>query len=181
MTSSPVTFPDLILLALLVASGYTDIRYHKIFNALTLPALALGLILNTAFFGLAGARSSGVGFLIGFGVFFLIYLWGGIGGGDVKLVGAVGAIAGYPFIVPAIFYSILIGGAMALIELVWQKRLIRSLKNIFITVFTFFIPKTTAIPLDPAESLKVPYGLAIAAGTLWAWVEAHFFNRFLIL
>ncbi|MCX5859237.1 MAG: A24 family peptidase [Proteobacteria bacterium] len=175
------TVSDPVLLALLATSGYTDIRYQKIYNAFTLPALALGLILNTAFFGFAGARSSAIGFLVGFGIFFLIYLWGGIGGGDVKLAGAIGAIAGYPFIVPALFYSILIGGAMALIELVWRKRLFRSLKNIFITVFTFFLPGTAAIPLDPAESLKVPYGFAIAAGTLWAWVEAHFFNRFLIL
>ena len=181
MNSSPVTFSDLILLVLLGTSGYTDIRRQKIYNACTLPALALGLIWNTAFFGLAGARSSVTGFLLGFGIFFLIYLWGGIGGGDVKLMGAIGAIAGYPFIIPAILYSILIGGAIALIELVWQKRLLRSIKNIFLTLFTFFIPKLNTVPLDPAESLKVPYGLAISAGTLWAWVESHFFNSFLIL
>ncbi|MDD5225310.1 MAG: A24 family peptidase [bacterium] len=181
MNPPAFTLSDPLLLALLAASGYTDIRYQKIYNALTLPALALGLILNTALGGAAGAKSGAVGFLVGFGIFLVIYLWGGIGGGDVKLAGAIGAIAGYPFIVPALFYSILTGGAMALIELVRRKRLFRSLKNILITVFTFFLPGTAAIPLDPEESLKVPYGFAIAAGTLWAWVEAHFFNHFLIL
>lgn len=168
---------DACLLVLLLVTGYTDLRYRKVFNAVTFPAIGLGLILHPVFFGIPGLKSALIGFAVGFGIFFLIYIWGGIGGGDVKLVGAIGALGGYPFIIYAVFYAALVGGGLAVLELIWQKRLIRSLKNIFITVFSFFIPKMKTIPLDPRESVKIPYGFGIAAGTLWAWVEMRLFEH----
>lgn len=167
---------DVCLLALLLISGYTDLRCRKVYNAVTFPAIGIGLLLNPVLFGIPGLKSALIGFAVGFGLFLLIYVLGGIGGGDVKLVGAIGALGGYPFIVYAIFYSALVGGGIAVLELIWQKRLLRSLKNIFITIFSFLIPRMKTIPLDPRESIKVPYGFGIAAGTFWAWAELKIFG-----
>lgn len=71
------------------AAAYCDHAIWKIPNKLTLPAFVLGLIYQAAFNGLPGLQDAGLAFLAGFGVYFLLWMIGSGGGGDVKLMGAV--------------------------------------------------------------------------------------------
>lgn len=162
---------------LLVINGTTDLVKSKLYNAVNFPAIVLGLIVN----GLWGKEAlvfSLIGCVLGFGLFFIVFLFGGMGGGDVKFMAAIGAIGiprfsesvgGYPFILWASFYSALVGGLVAIIAMIAKGRLIRSLKNIARTVVTFLVPVFTTVPLKPEDSIKVPYGFGIATGTLWTW------------
>lgn len=164
---------QIIFFLLLLATAVTDFVYKKIYNFITLPAIALGLIGNSVFGGWDGLKFSLLGLLIGSGVFFLIFIFGGMGGGDVKLMAAIGALMGSPFIVGAVFYSILVGGLLAIILMIWKGTLWSSLKNIFRSLYTSLVPGLERVPLKPENSLPVPYGMAIVLGSLWAWAEGY--------
>jgi prepilin peptidase CpaA len=164
---------QIIFFLLLLVTAVTDLAYKKIYNFITIPAIVLGLIGNSVFDGWDGLKFSLLGLLIGGGGFFLIFIFGGIGGGDVKLMAAVGALMGYPFIVGAVFYSILVGGLTAIVLMIWRDILWSSLKNIFRSLYTGLVPGLERIPLKPENSLPVPYGMAIVLGSLWAWVGSY--------
>ena len=71
-----------LLVSVMGAAGWYDLRERRIPNVLTLSALAGALLLRS----LAGFESVGDGLLgaaIGFGLALPFFLVGGLGGGDV--------------------------------------------------------------------------------------------------
>lgn len=92
--------PSLIVLAVgvgvyTVLAAVWDIRFRKIPNALTVSSLVLGLAFQMSFHGLEGLGNAVGGFAIGFGALFVLWLIGGGGAGDVKLLGALGVWLGF--------------------------------------------------------------------------------------
>lgn len=165
---------SIVLGLLLVLAAYTDLRWGKVYDWCTLPALALGLILSL----LAGGRGGGpgwesalLGLAVGGGVFGLAYLAGGLGGGDVKLAAAIGAIKGFPFILSALFYAALVGAVLALITLIARGRLASGLHGAGRWLFSWRA-RAGAAPAagEPTPPDTIPYGVAIAAGTIYALV-----------
>jgi len=77
------------------AAAVWDLRTRRIPNKLTLPVFGLGLLYQVVFSGLAGLSDAGLAFLLGFGVLFVLWLIGGGGGGDVKLIGALSVWLGF--------------------------------------------------------------------------------------
>ncbi len=77
------------------AAAVSDLRTRRIPNLLTLPALLLGLGYQAAFFGWAGLADAGLAFVMGFGILFVLWLIGGGGGGDAKLMGALSVWLGF--------------------------------------------------------------------------------------
>jgi prepilin peptidase CpaA len=71
-----------------------DWRIRKIPNWLTVPVFALGILLHTIAGGFSGLQFSLLGFATGFGLLLVLWLFGGGGGGDVKMMGALGAWLG---------------------------------------------------------------------------------------
>lgn len=85
-----------VVVALFTAvAAIWDYRQHRIPNKLTLPVFAMGLIYQAWFHGWAGLGNASGGFLVGFGVLFVLWIVGGGGGGDVKLMGALSVWLGY--------------------------------------------------------------------------------------
>lgn len=91
-TVGPV--PAAVLLAVAVVCAITDLWKGKIYNAVTYPAMAIGVVLALAQHGAPGIFYALGGFAVGFFPAFVLFALGGMGGGDVKLLGAIGAIAG---------------------------------------------------------------------------------------
>jgi prepilin peptidase CpaA len=81
---SQVMFVAAVVVVTAVAL-YTDLRWARIPNALTLPFFALGP-------GLIDALQ---GFALGFGTYFVLWIVAGSGGGDVKLMGALSVWLGF--------------------------------------------------------------------------------------
>ena len=159
------------LLAMLVACVYTDLAKGKILNAVTLPALFFGLAANYALGGAMPEErlffESLVAMGIGGGALFVIYLFGGFGAGDVKLMAAVGALSADRHLVMwALVYTAVIGAAMAAGMLVWKGRLMEGLRRSFRLLVTF---RRQARDVEKKEELFLPYGFAISVGSMWAW------------
>ncbi len=83
------------VVALTGVAAYTDTRRRKIPNWLTLPFFAAGWIYQGWSHGGAGLYDGLLGFALGFGTYFVLWMVAGGGGGDVKLMGAVSVWLGF--------------------------------------------------------------------------------------
>ena len=126
-----LTHIDCILLVLLALAVFFDITRKRIPNFLTFPVILLGLILYTISGGLSGFSFGIAGFGVGIAVFFIPFALGGMGGGDVKLMGAIGALKGVEFILYTALFTALAGGILALAYLIFSGQLFAMRKNIF--------------------------------------------------
>jgi len=111
-----------VLVAALIAA-VTDVWKFKVYNTLTLPLLVSGLIYHTIIGGSQGLASSVTGLLCGFAILFFLYLLGGMGAGDVKLMAAIGAWMGMPLTYYIFVASSLAAGVYAIILLVMSRTL----------------------------------------------------------
>lgn len=147
-----------------VVAGYTDWRSRRIPNWLTVPALLVGIGVNTLALGWAGARESLLGAGLGLGLLLPFVLLRSLGGGDWKLVGALGAFLGPSRLIAVLLATVLVAGAMAIVLIIWKRRISQTLRNIahiLTALFTFHVPGSE-LSLDNPESLKVPFGVAVA-------------------
>jgi prepilin peptidase CpaA len=155
-----------VLAVTLIIAVYRELREGRIPNWVTLSGMAIGLILGYLPGGIP-LRSSIVGLLIGFGFLFIFYVFGGVGGGDVKLMGAAGALLGADLIQSALFFTAFTGAIMALLALIWSRNFRTGLEG----MVKRFVLLRTSEPASPAEQVSpvtVPYGVAIAVGCLVA-------------
>jgi len=104
----------LLILIVGLAAMIEDLGWRRVSNWTTGGAVAGGLIVHYLMKGWSGAWHSLLGALIGFGVFLVFYLLGGMGGGDVKLMSGFGALLGDGRILPAALLAAAAGGVMAL-------------------------------------------------------------------
>ncbi len=104
-------FPALVVAALSVVVTCTDLEHGLIPNAIVLPTLAVGIIYSALFspYTLVGSLS---GAFLGGGVLLAVALLscGGMGGGDIKLMAALGAWLGPQLVILTLFLSFLLGG-----------------------------------------------------------------------
>lgn len=163
---------DLLLGAILLISIVTDVRTKKIPNLLTFPAMLMGLIIHGARGGWPGLAQGLWGLFLGTALLYIPFALGGMGAGDVKLLGAVGALQGADFVLRAFLASALAGGALAVAALLWRRQLWASicwcgpaLKALFWRLATGGKLKLE-VPPFPAQGRGLPYGAAIACGTL---------------
>jgi prepilin peptidase CpaA len=120
--------PRALLIVLVgVAAVIQDLGWRRISNWTSGGALVSGLIVHGIERGWMGALHSLLGAVIGFGVFLIFYLLGGMGGGDVKLMAGFGALLGDKQILPAALLAAASGGLIALgfLAVRWLVRRIR--------------------------------------------------------
>ena len=162
-----------LLAAVLVAAALTDLRTGKVPNWITYPAAAAGLIghaLVGGWIGAGGAEGLRIGLLhalmglgVGFLPLFLAFLAGGIGGGDAKLMGAVGALTGWEFTLAAMFYGFLVAFLMALVTMVRRRILRSTLRRVWRFLYLLPTPSRSTDPSTP-DSPRVPFAVALCVG-----------------
>lgn len=160
-------YPSVALACALVGAGF-DVHSRRIPNFLTLPGILLGLMLHLVF---GGWKQMGLAALAGLicGVLFLIFwLAGGMGAGDVKLMTAVAAIAGMPLVPWLLILTALAGGVMGVALALWRGRLKDTIRNVGALALHHRMEGLAPHPelnLANAGTLRLPYALAVAAGT----------------
>lgn len=173
-----MTFTDVLVIALASVAGFIDVKTRKIPNWLNFTAAAAGLAVNLYIYGWPGALLSIKGVLVGLCVFLLPFLFGGMGGGDVKLMGAIGAIKGINFTLQTALLGALWGGLMALLAIYLKKKDFNSLKSFGGGLKLFFLTggqvgKEFMLPdedTDKKERIYIPYGLAIFLGVITTYL-----------
>lgn len=158
----------------LVAAAW-DIRTARIPNLLTYPALAGGLLLHLLLAGFAGLGTGLLGILVAGGIFFPFWLLRTLGAGDVKLMGALGAFAGPAMALQIVIATALAGGVLALFLALFRRRLRSTFTNLgellrFHAIFGAAVHPR--INFEHPEAIRMPYGVAIAAGTVYVCVQA---------
>jgi prepilin peptidase CpaA len=153
---------------LAIAAGWSDWRFRRIPNWLTVPGLLLGVAVNSLVWGWPGAKASLLGALLGLALLLPLVLVRSLGAGDWKLVGALGAFLGPQHLIAVLLGAILVAGVMAVVMIVWHKRVRQSLRNLgrmLAAFFTLHLPGPE-LSLDNPEALKVPFGVAVAVAVI---------------
>ena len=153
-----------------IAGAVQDVRGGRIPNWLTYPAILAALAVRSILSGWPGLESGLVGWLVAGGIFYVLFLLGGMGGGDVKLMAAVGAWAGNSQVVAILIAAAIAGGALAVFYMVSRKQLWLTLLNtgeLLRHHATVGLKPHPVLNVREPSTMRVPYGLAIAMGTLY--------------
>jgi prepilin peptidase CpaA len=156
-----------LLLPLAVVIAYYDVRYRRIPNAFVLATLAAGIAVNAIFAGLPGVAASIAGCVLGFGLMFMLHVFGAMGAGDVKLFAAIGAVTGAGLVIPTFIVVILIGGLLAVVSMIRAGMVMTTMHRV-LQIFVGMLPgwemPRFAVPTDRKYTL--PYGVAITMGSI---------------
>jgi prepilin peptidase CpaA len=161
-------FPAAAAACALVASVF-DVKSRRIPNFLTMPAFLLGVALHLALGGWKQALSALAAGVICGVVFLIFYIAGGMGAGDVKLIMAVGCIAGISHILYLMVLTALSGGVMAIVLAVARGQFRQTIANVGEIASHH---KNQGLQPHPdlnvknVATLRLPYALAIAGGSL---------------
>ena len=169
----PVILAGAVLVSLVAAA--TDLRSRRVPNWLTVPGLLIGIAANTWFSGWSGLKASLLGAVVGLALLLPFVLLRSLGAGDWKLAGALGAFTGPSILVDLLLGSVLVAGVMAMALVIYKRRTWETMRNIghiLVSLVTFRLPGER-VSLDNPESLKVPYGVALAF-TVVLYGAAHF-------
>jgi prepilin peptidase CpaA len=99
-----------------------DLCRGTISNWVSLTGIAGGLLYHSLHQGWQGLAASSGGAVLGFAIFLAVYCLGGMGGGDVKLMAAFGALLGPMGILTAALLTAVIGGLMAAASVALHRR-----------------------------------------------------------
>jgi len=159
------------LLALVGAAACMDLRSRRIPNLLTASGLCTALVLH-GFGGAAAVAGGLLGAALALLLALPLFAAGGMGGGDTKLLVAVGGFLGPQRLMVAVLVAALAGGVMAL-GLAWRRRTLLPvlLRTVELARHHATLgragPRPTLAPDDPTASL--PYAVPIAVGVLVGW------------
>jgi prepilin peptidase CpaA len=163
------TLPIAVALTAGLAACITDIRARRIPNWLTGSVALSGLMAHAVLPSGDGFLPSLAGLALGLLVYLPIYLLGGMGGGDVKLVAALGAWLG----VPAVFW-VAVNGAMAggvlgvvvALRAAYLATLVRNLRTLFQYWWLVGPRPLGTLTLERGTGPRLAYAVPIFVGTV---------------
>jgi prepilin peptidase CpaA len=156
------------LAAMLLAAMWNDTATRRIPNTLVLwgSLTAIGLSLSPHGIGLGSALAGG---LVGFLGFLVFYLLRAVGAGDVKLAAATGLFVGHPDMLWVNLLILLAGGVLSITWAVLNGQLAQTLNNLSTGFTQFWLSRQHGPTADrtafPVSATRMPYALAIGAGT----------------
>jgi prepilin peptidase CpaA len=164
------TYSAVIALVIVSTAVVTDIRSRRIPNWLTFPSVAIGLLYHGITGGFQGLAFSALGLVLGYAMFMVFYFLAGMGAGDVKLMGAVGALLGPYGVILSALFTALAGGIYAVVLLTWCNRLGETVSRYRVMVW-WLVSTGKIVYVPPPAGKELPalcYGVPIAIGTVLA-------------
>ncbi len=167
----------LVMLAVCGIAAVTDIRTGRVPNRLTYPAVLLGLIawpiVGLIGGGWAGAGQAAanvwIGMLSGLLPFAALILIGGLGGGDMKLMAAVGSLSAmWQVVLATTVYALILAVILAFVIMIKRGVVKQTLGNV---LGAAMLAGARVRPELPRTSPTVPFAAAIALGAAMAGAE----------
>ena len=157
--------PTSALIVTLVAA-IVDLRSRRIPNWLTMPALAAALLWHLT----QGTwRQAALGLLLAVAIYLPLWLAGGRGAGDLKLMAALGAWLGPTAFIQLFVLTALVGGLWALVLIVAKRRTFATLQNIYRILRSLLTGRRPPHQLTTAGALAMPHAPIVALALL-AWI-----------
>ena len=166
-----------VRVAVVVGVGFiaclTDLRNRRIPNVLTFGAAAAALIYGVATGGWSGLGTAALGWVIGAVAMIVPFALGGLGGGDVKLLAAIGAWLGPSGAFWVAMYTGIAGGVMAVGVALATGYLRKALENVSLLLMhwrVWGLRPLSEVSLESSEGPRLAYALPIFVGlvaTLW--------------
>jgi prepilin peptidase CpaA len=159
------------LVAVVIAAGAYDLRTRKIPNWLNLSGVVLGFGLNALLLHGHGLLLAILGLGLSLLVYVPLYAVRGMGAGDVKLMAAIGSIAGPQNWLGIFLATALLGGIAAVALVFWRGRLYETLSNLATIIGELVharLPfrKDSGLDMRSKRALGLPHGAVIAIGSL---------------
>lgn len=149
-------------------AAVSDLWKGRIYNALTVPAAVLGVVVAVYWLGWSGLGQSVLGMLAGLILFGWIFWIRHLGGGDVKLLIALGAMGGAGFALEVAILSVVLGGVFSIGSLVWNGKLLGFLKKLRMFLYSLLVKELEVqIPVSD-RNLTIPFGVPMAIGAVWS-------------
>jgi prepilin peptidase CpaA len=175
-----------------VAGAWLDVATRRIPNVLTYPAILIGVTLNAlappaleavgadtvvVWLGASGLRDGLLGFGLCATIGIVSFVARGLGGGDVKLLGAVGAMLGFDAVIAVLFNTLLVAALIGLANWALKGTLMARTQIIANNVLIAVVTKRR-VNVYPFKATEAPFGLALLIGL----TVAQFFavHRFLL-
>lgn len=160
-----------LIIAFVVAAAYADIKWRRIPRMLAVAGFLAGLLYN----GLHGKLltsllASAVGFVIGL----LLFRLGAIGGGDVKLITALGAMLGFDSWLLAMEVAVFAAALMAVVQVLRKRAVRQTIRNMGEILRSFFTSGLNAHPVlnvSNPQTIRSPFAVAAAIGTIVALIR----------
>jgi prepilin peptidase CpaA len=114
------------LIALAAAAACTDLRWHRIPNALTYPGTLTGLLISGLEPGGIGWSDGAAGFFVCGAVMATAFVcFPNLGGGDVKLLAMCGAFAGVEAGIKILLWTFILAALFVVVRLIWKLGAVR--------------------------------------------------------
>ena len=162
--------PIYIAVTGVILAALLDWKTRKIPNVLTFSMILSGLALGFWSEGAAGLRESFFGLILGILFLYFPFAWRGVGGGDVKLVGAIGSLLGPTLVFHIFLASAVFGGIFSLVVMIKEKAFKQTLRHIKDKALFFLLTRKVLPEAEIAQNdkrLRIPYACAIGCGTLF--------------
>jgi prepilin peptidase CpaA len=147
-------------------SAVIDMRTRRLPNPLTLTIAVAGLVLAATRWSGVSVIGAALGLAVGIGLMLPTYLFGAMGGGDLKLFAALGTFLGPKPTLLAFLYMLIAGGVLAVAVAVRRRRLQETMRNAAELVKSG--GANAAAIEHPAVNNRFAYAPAIALGALVA-------------
>ena len=167
-THLPIDLSELTLISLLIVALFTDISKHRISNSLVFTILICGIVTQFASSGLPGVAYAIFGVVTGFFIFMPFNIWGGMRGGDLKLIAATGAFLTVNTPIAA-GLSLIVGAVLGVIVLLWRggvREYYVRYTNMMLEFYSDGRFRYQPPATHEVAASSFPYALAIVTGVL---------------
>ncbi len=162
-------YHNICFFVILLLAVISDLKDRRIPNCLTITGTIIALLYQASAAGCYGLWQGLQGWFAGVLLLLIPFCMGGMGAGDVKLLGMIGAFQGMTFTFSAFLWMSIWGGLIALILLAVKKGL-PEMTALMFNRFSNTCSKITDLNTNTAN-ISYPYGLAIVLGVLTSYIK----------
>jgi len=165
---------QIVALGVVFVAVVWDVSSRRIPNLLTFGSALAAIAAHAYFGGLTGLGFALLGWVVGVALFFPVFALGGMGAGDIKLLGAIGAWLGAASVIWVGLFSAIAGGVLAIIVAAYSGYLKQALRNVWGLLLYWRVagmrPQPELTLMAGPNAPRLAYAVPVLAGlmvTLW--------------